>query len=325
MTSRDTVLVLTSAGDPTAEAVVCALARAGATIARFDTGDFPLGLGLSATTAAAGGWAGSVTGAWGVLDLERVRSVFYWRPTSFRLPSGMSPADEVWAAVEARHGWGGLLASLDARWVNDPVRSAAAEYKPLQLSVAARCGLAVPRTLVSNVHTDVVDFARQIGGPVVCKPLSSLVFAENGEEPTKTYTTIIDPASVDPDAFAMTAHLVQEYINKAYEVRVTAAGKTLLAVSIRSSSPAGRVDWRADYDSLTYGRVSVPEAVASGIDRFLTQMGLAYGAFDFAVTPSEQWIFLECNPVGHWLWLEHETGAPIADAIAELLLQGTRG
>ncbi len=323
VTCRDTVLVLTSAGDPTAEAVVGALTRAGATVARFDTGDFPLGLALSATMAD-GGWAATVTGSWGALDLERVRSVFYWRPTSFRLPAGMSPADEVWAAVEARHGWGGLLASLDAWWVNDPVRSAAAEYKPLQLAVAARCGLTVPRTLVSNICTDVADFARQVGGTVVCKPLSSLVFAEDGEDPTKTYTTIIDPAAVDTDGFAATAHLVQEYIDKDHEVRVTAAGTTLLAVSIRSCSTAGRVDWRADYDSLTYERIPVPEAVAAGIDRFLTQMGLAYGAFDFAVTPSGKWIFLECNPVGHWLWLQHETGAPIADALAQLLLDGPR-
>lgn len=49
-------------------------------------------------------------------------------------------------------------------------------------------------------------------------------------------------------------------------------------------------------------------------------MGLLYAAFDFAVTPSGDWIFFECNPSGQWQWLEGETGAAISNAIAQLLI-----
>ncbi|MEV4693141.1 ATP-grasp ribosomal peptide maturase [Micromonospora zamorensis] len=324
MNTKDTILVLTSADDPTADAVAAALAHAGGKVVRLDTGDFPMELRLSATTTAEGGWAGMLSTAADTLDLERVRSVFYWRPTSFRLPAGMSPADEVFAAVEARHGLGGLLASLDALWVNDPVKSAAAEYKPLQLTLAARCGLAVPCTLLSNVAADVAAFAKRVGGQVVCKPLSSLVFTEDGHQATKPYTTIIDPADISAEAFAATAHLVQEYLPKAFEARVTVVGVLPIAVAIRSRSQAGRVDWRADYDSLTYEHIDVPESVATGVRRFLERLGLSYGAFDFVITPEGRWVMLECNPAGQWLWLEHETGAPIAAALADLLVKGTR-
>ena len=51
-------------------------------------------------------------------------------------------------------------------------------------------------------------------------------------------------------------------------------------------------------------------------------MGLNYGAFDFVITPDGDWVMLECNPAGQWLWLEHETGAPIAAALADLLTEG---
>jgi hypothetical protein len=50
-------------------------------------------------------------------------------------------------------------------------------------------------------------------------------------------------------------------------------------------------------------------------------LGLNYGAFDFVVTPNDEWV-MECNPAGQWLWLEHETGVPIAAALADLLTEG---
>lgn len=323
MGARDTVLVLTCDEDPTADAVIAALRRRHrARVVRFDTGDFPIELRLSATTATDGTWSGALTGRDCGVDLHRMRSVYYRRPTRFRLPDGMSPADEAYAAVEARHGLGGLLASLDVLWVNDPVKGAVAEYKPLQLALAGRCGLSVPRTLLSNVRSDVATFAKQIGGPVVCKPLSSLIFAEDPQVPMKTYTTVIEPGDIDSEAFGATAHLIQEFVPKAFDVRVTVVGESPIGVAIRSSSEAGYVDWRADYDSLSYELIDVPEPIVAALNSFLRALGLHYGAFDFVVRPDGQWTMLECNPAGQWLWLEHETGAPIAAALADLLVEG---
>ena len=56
--------------------------------------------------------------------------------------------------------------------------------------------------------------------------------------------------------------------------------------------------------------------------KYLAAMDLNYGAFDFAVTRSGEWIMFECNPAGQWLWLEEATGMPIAAAIADLLTAG---
>ncbi|XVV10855.1 ATP-grasp ribosomal peptide maturase [Actinoplanes sp. CA-131856] len=320
MNTSDTVLVLTCAEDSTADAVIAELVRRDTRVARLDTGDFPTAMRLCATMAD-GGWAGRLATDDTSVELAEVRSVYFRRPTRFRLPAGMSPADEVFAATEARHGFGGLLAALDVLWVNEPIRQAAAEYKPRQLATAATCGLRTPATLLTNQHLEVVDFAEKIGGPVVCKQLSSLVFSQDGEM-RATYTTVIDPATIDPAAFAATAHLVQEFVPKAYEARVTVVDRTPFAVAIRSSSDAGRVDWRSDYDALTYERIDVPVAVTEGIGKFLNATGLNYGAFDFVITPDGDWVMLECNPAGQWLWLEQETGAPIAAALADLLTEG---
>lgn len=68
----------------------------------------------------------------------------------FRLAAGMSEPERIFACNEARCGFGGVLQALDCLWVNDPVRAAAAEYKPVRLRAAAASGLRVPDSLVIN-------------------------------------------------------------------------------------------------------------------------------------------------------------------------------
>jgi len=321
MPTRDTILVLTTPQDPTADAVIEHLRHLGTALVRWDTAAFPTEHTLSATFTY-GTWSGGIRRDDRMfVDLERIRSVLYWRPGRFQLPAGMSPADQVMAAAEARHAIGGLLAALPAEvlWVNDPLHTAAAEYKPLQLEVAARCGLPVPRTVLSNDATDVTRLADLVAGPVVCKPLTGLTFTQDGHQISKTYTTVIDAAAIDPAAFRATAHLVQEYLGKELEARVTVVGERVFTVAIHAGSETARIDWRADYDRLYYEHIPTPDDIADAVCRYLKELGLAFGAFDFAITPGGEWVLLECNPAGQWLWLEEATGLPIAAAVAELL------
>ncbi|URN12290.1 methyltransferase domain-containing protein [Streptomyces radiopugnans] len=56
------------------------------------------------------------------------------------------------------------------------------------------------------------------------------------------------------------------------------------------------MDWRADYDALSYEPVSVPEPVAESVRRFMDHYHLNYGAFDFAVTPAKPLGVLRVQP-----------------------------
>lgn len=60
----------------------------------------------------------------------------------------------------------------------------------------------------------------------------------------------------------------------------------------------------------------------AGIQRHLAALDLQYGAFDFAITSDEKYIFLECNPGGQFGWIEANTTLPITRAIADLLEKG---
>jgi glutathione synthase/RimK-type ligase-like ATP-grasp enzyme len=114
-------------------------------------------------------------------------------------------------------------------------------------------------------------------------------------------------------------HLFQEWVPKAYEVRLTVVDGRFFASRIDAGSSAGYTDWRADYDALTYTAIETPAFVRSRVATFLDHLHLRFGALDFVVAPDGEWWFLECNPNGQWAWIEEATGLPIAAAIADAL------
>jgi len=311
------VLIVSARNDWSADQVAGHLAARGVSYGWLDPADFPRRLGLVAGFDRS--WAVELTTAEGRIDLAGVASVFYRRPGDFDMPAGMSGPELRFARAQARVGLGGVLAALPARWVNHPSSLADAEYKPRQLALAAAAGLGTPRTLVTNDPAAVRAFAGQVGA-VVVKPLAQPIVHEAGTY-TPVWTRLLSRPDLDHLAgVEVTAHLFQEWIDKQYEVRLTAVGDRLFPVAIRAGSDAAKVDWRSDYDALTYEVVDCPEEIASAVRRYLAASGLRYAAFDFVVDPDGEWIFLECNGAGQWGWLAEECRLPIAEAIADELI-----
>jgi hypothetical protein len=116
----------------------------------------------------------------------------------------------------------------------------------------------------------------------------------------------------------------QEWITKAYEVRLTVVGEKFFAVEIHAGSEAGRLDWRSDYANLRYSKTRVPQLVKEKVIEFMRFFEIVFGAFDFVVTPTGEWRFLEVNPNGQWSWLEHHAKVGISQAIADLLQRGVQ-
>ena len=53
----------------------------------------------------------------------------------------------------------------------------------------------------------------------------------------------------------------------------------------------------------------------------LEHYGLYFGAFDFIVSKKDkEYVFLEINPNGQWLWLEQLGGSKISKTLAEYLV-----
>jgi glutathione synthase/RimK-type ligase-like ATP-grasp enzyme len=209
---------------------------------------------------------------------------------------------------------------LPVRWVNHPGREADAAYKPLQLATAARCGLTVTDTLVTNMPDAVHRFAAA-HGDVVTKMFGATSVLEQGGRRV-AHTERLTPSHLaDLRGIEVTAHQFQRWVPKAHEARVVVVGDSQFAVEIHAGSEASYVDWRTDYDNLTYERVDPPEQVTAGIQALMRELGLAFGALDFVVTPGGEWVFLEVNPGGQYGWLETHTGIPVTATLADLLTE----
>ncbi|GCE00725.1 ATP-grasp ribosomal peptide maturase [Embleya hyalina] len=284
---------------------------------RADPAEFPLELSVAASFDGVT-WSGTLRNDRRSLDLAAVRSVYYRRPTRPRFPAGMSAPARRIAEREARLGFGGLLAALPCRWLPPPGRAADAEYKPLQMRVAAECGLTVPRTLITNDPAAARAFAGEVAGPVVYKPFGPVRGVVDGES-MAVYANVVDPAALDDPAIATTAHLFQAAVVKAYECRLTVVAGRVFAAEIHAGSDAARVDWRRDYDSLSYKICDPPPAVTRSVLAMLDALGLPYGAFDFVITPAGEWVMLEVNPSGQYAFVEQATGLPVTAAIADYL------
>ena len=65
--------------------------------------------------------------------------------------------------------------------------------------------------------------------------------------------------------------------------------------------------------------VTLPEPVQHQLRQLQHRLGLVYGAIDMRRTDAGEYVFLEVNPAGQWLFVEQRTGLPIAKAIADYL------
>ncbi|SDG56774.1 hypothetical protein SAMN05421505_105193 [Sinosporangium album] len=237
----------------------------------------------------------------------------------FLLADGMSEAERSFASAQARSGLGGVLSALDCRWVNHPAAMSRAEYKPVQLRAARECGLTIPATLITNNPGAVLAFADEVAGPIVCKPIASPVLVEDGTLKVVYTHRVTEDDLADLRGIETTAHMFQAWVDKLYEVRLTVVGERLLAAKVHTGSDNAHIDWRSDYRSLSYEATETPADVTNAVKRLMNVLGLRFAALDFIVSSDRHWTFLEENPCGQWDWIQHHTGLPIAESIADEL------
>jgi hypothetical protein len=204
-----------------------------------------------------------------------------------------------------------------------------ASSKMEQIRVAQIVGMNVPSTCFSNRQEDIISMAMQYD-ELVLKPIESNgIFDDDESQEYVFYTqkvTSENIMSASKEAFTQTVTFVQNYIPKAFELRVTVVAGKVFGCKIESQhlpEDSGKVDWRQGNEKgLRYAPYSLPDDISQKCLRFLNLMKLNFGAFDFIVTPSGEYVFLECNPNGQWLWIELETGLKISEAIADALATG---
>lgn len=315
-------LLLADPGDTHAAHLVCALERRDLPTVRVAPADFPtrvtltLAPGRGATDAA-------LTGSFGLLELTRV-GVAFSRPARPPEPASWSDdeAFREWTRSESRVVLEALGPLLEGRWAPaTPQGIRAAGLKPTQLTEAASCGLTIPRTLVTNDPAAFARFYEETNGRMVSKTLQARRTDIDGV-PRFAYTHRVSRRdATNLSALRNGPVLLQEAISKALEIRATVAGGTVIAAEVDSqASMATREDWRRMTEPrLRWRPHALPPAVRDGLLRLHERLGLRFSGTDLILTPDGEYVFLEANPGGDWLFVEDATGLAITDAVADLM------
>lgn len=136
------------------------------------------------------------------------------------------------------------------------------------------------------------------------------------------FTTRVQPDQLSPAS----PWFLQSYVAAEYDVTVVVIRDALFAFALaRADFPEAVIDWRRARvlrPEQEWVEHTLPPEVADGIHRFMQDMCLHYGRFDFLLA-GDTYFFLEVNPNGEWGWLDPSGDAGILDALARELSPDT--
>lgn len=76
---------------------------------------------------------------------------------------------------------------------------------------------------------------------------------------------LTDDDIAELECVSLTATTLQEFVPKAFEVRLTVIGNRWFPIAIHAATDGAHTDWRSDPSALSYEFVSVPDAVVDGV------------------------------------------------------------
>jgi glutathione synthase/RimK-type ligase-like ATP-grasp enzyme len=322
------VLVVSHPGDEHAHVVLQRLRAAGADAALFDIARYPVVDGLTLAYDCCGGYSATWVDAVsegdggdhqgpgrGDLDLRDVGSV-WWRRPQMPVVSGdlLSRGHNAFAASEAHEALAGMWQTLDVAWVNEPTHDMIGHRKAYQLRVAQSVGLPIPRTTITSVPMAARRFVDALGYRNVC--FKSFSATETHWRETRLLGAD-ELAQLDKVRYAPV--IFQEYIDAAFDIRITVVGSDIFAAAIHSQQTEYPVDFRMDITNASIEPLMLPSAVQSQLRELMRLLGLKYGAIDMRLDHDGRYVFLEVNPAGQWLFVEERTSQPISAALADYL------
>lgn len=202
-----------------------------------------------------------------------------------------------------------------------------ASSKLVQLRLAAKLGMKIPVTCMTNTKEGVERIAERFH-EIILKPFSAGGIPIDSERYITFYATKVNSNELvkqPVDAFTQTVNFCENYVPKAYEVRVTVMGPHIFPCKLDSQKQKeneGKTDWRQGYDyGLKHEMIKMPKEVEEFCRQYLHALNLNFGCFDFIVRPDGEYVFLECNSNGQWRWIEDRLGiTSMSEAMLDCLV-----
>lgn len=188
-----------------------------------------------------------------------------------------------------------------------------ADNKIVQMKYAKKLGFRTPESLITNSDFVADEFCT-LKGTSIIKPVSAGRIIE--EKKIGIIQTNLVHKKQKIQGLELSPAYFQDYVEKDNEIRLTIVGNKLFGVNINSTN---KIDWRKKNAILKYEKIDIPNEVSEICFKMMKELGISFAAFDFIVR-DDNYIFLEFNANGQWLWLEDLLKLNISGAIVEYLL-----
>lgn len=299
-----TIMILGGADDEHAAHMLHYLRAGGHDAELLDSRDFPERMQLSFDPKRE---TGSIRLHGGrTLDITQIRSI-YWRCYHGISKSPLRDREQAYiAANDARGLLESLLIRLPAQWVNSWAAYQLHQTKPVQLAIVASLGVPVPETLLANDPESVLTFSRR-HPRCIFKPV------QGGAHARPLTEAHLDGSNLANLAYAPVT--LQEEI-PGTNIRVFVVGTRILSCEVRTTE----LDFRDDPTPQIIPH-SLPPDVEAMCLRIARALDLLWTGIDLRQTPEGGYIFLEANPSPMFLGFERQTGLPLTESLAALLLQ----
>jgi hypothetical protein len=288
--------------------------RRGIDVYRFNSEDYPSKVGIEIEPL---NGSAVLLDAAERIEISEARGIWLWRP-QWPVPDDAidDVADRALVFQESVAALAGAWRILGQKCISPPDSIQRARWKLHQLHVATILGFAVPETFVTTEPSAAQRFLEE--APAVVKAVADSRVVAGGIERYGAVQLVQPDTPLDSVQLAPT--MFQRPVTKSGDLRVTVIGARLFSIVIRTPE-GGPLDFReADPFNCQYEPIELRPEDALRCRDFMRHYGLRYSAFDFALTPSGGLVFLECNPGGHWGWLEAHTGLPMTAALVDLLI-----
>ena len=308
--SAPRIAILTRRSDFHAHAVQWALSERGVDCAIVETEALAVAGGMTWSPAGLGAVLRDVEGA----EVEvAALDVAWWRRLTGEpvLPDGLDDPDaRDLVERECRATLVGLmLTDFRGRWVSHPEATRLAENKLVQLRAAERCGLRLPRTLVSQDPDEVRAFCAELDHEVVVKTVA-------GTPRTPVMAGRVTPELLRDDEIALCPAIYQELVAGTRHLRICCFGDEIRTAMLETE----RLDWRYPMDC-SAAPYDLDDETADGVRRLVRDLGLRMGVGDAKLDADGRPVWLELNPQGQFLFLEGMCRIQLTHPFAEFLLR----
>jgi glutathione synthase/RimK-type ligase-like ATP-grasp enzyme len=317
------LLIFTNKQDVHSDEVIRTLYKKGIEVFRLNSEDLLRKYKINLHIDSNGLWTGQITDELGrILNLDRLKVAWLRKPEFDFFGKIAESAEEEFIASETKSFINILYSIPSIRWVNDPFIANKAKVKFQQLLLANKYEIKIPKTLITTQPETAKDFFIECGEEVLVKTIYT------GNVTIDGINQGIPSRKIGKDDFyqfyqsiSLAPTQLQEYVEKAFELRITVIGEKVFAVKIDSQAhEETKVDWRLYTQMNPHSIFELPAKIEKFCIEFLKEQNLLYGAMDFIVTPNNEYVFLENNPFGQYLWLEIETKIPLTEAMCDLLI-----